>query len=157
MFIRSCTILVAALLMMATSAYSQDWRLNPDNYIKLSQTNFDPNPYSFYVDASGPDKVTVSNREGEQCLGYVTLQPQVDVYYENDAQGSRTLKFDVTSSTDTVLLVTGPDGDFDCIDDAKGRDPSLSYSNATTGLYSIWVGTYSKSDRVHRAYFTVSH
>jgi hypothetical protein len=55
----------------------------------------------------------------------------------------------VRSDEDTTLLINRPDATWICDDDSLGdSNPSVTIRDAASGLYNIWVGTYSDSGLV---------
>ncbi len=76
------------------------------------------------------------------CRGYVSRSPDVELSY---SAGSLPLILSVDSSSDTTLIVNGPDGRWYCDDDGgiNGANPALRFNSPLTGTYDIWVGTYS--------------
>ena len=144
-------ICVISAIMICTHVNSQDWTKTPKHYLKLVD-NFRPNPQRIDLSSGGSIPPAAYDRTGKKCRGYVTEAPQVDVYYQADNTNSRNLTFEVLSQADTTLLTTGPEGGWDCQDDTEGGlNPKIIYKNAKTGLYSVWVGTYSRSDRFRPA------
>ena len=76
---------------------------------------------------------------GFSWQGYVAAAPDFDLYYYG---GGYDLTFEVTSNTDTILLINGPNGQWYYADDTFGFDPAITFYNAAPGLYDVWVGTY---------------
>ncbi len=76
---------------------------------------------------------------GFSWQGYVAVAPDFDLYYYG---GGYALTFEVTSNTDTILLINGPDNVWYFADDTFGINPAITFYNAAPGLYDVWVGTY---------------
>ncbi|MCW5696104.1 MAG: hypothetical protein KIS96_05120 [Bauldia sp.] len=131
-------VVTASLLMLGIgAAQAQDWTLNPEaGSIKLA-TGFTPDPYT--VDLFGGGPIDASWLGGD-CFGYITEEPDLRVFY---TAGSMPLSFSVTSSRDTLLLVSDPQGNWFCNDDSGGSlDPRVTLESPLSGQYDIWVGTF---------------
>src|SRR5690606_27745040 len=50
--------------------------------------------------------------------------------------------------SDTTMVINAPDGQWYCNDDESGVDPGLTFSDATSGQYDIWIGSYSSDESV---------
>ena len=50
------------------------------------------------------------------------------------------LSFTFQSNGDTSLVINGPDGRYYCNDDTNGLDPVLTWRNAPSGQYDVWIG-----------------
>ncbi len=76
------------------------------------------------------------------CRGYVARAPDAEVRY---SAGSLPLIFSVNSSSDTTLMINGPDGQWYCDDDGGnyGSNPMVRFNNPMSGTYDVWVGSYS--------------
>lgn len=60
--------------------------------------------------------------------------------------GSLPLIISVNSSTDTTLVINGPDGGWYCDDDSGiGTNPSIRWERPPAGQYDIWVGTWGST------------
>ncbi|WP_420430638.1 hypothetical protein [Hyphobacterium sp.] len=120
--------------------------LNPAltaNYGSRSlQTGFTPDPLNIPISAGGDVDVREVGPDG--CWGYATAAPDFELSY---AAGSTfDLYLSATSERDTVMIVNGPDGNWYCNDDgSEGLNPGLRFENPQSGVYDIWVGTYSSS------------
>jgi hypothetical protein len=98
---------------------------------------FTPDPTVVAVTAGGADR---TERGG--CTAYITASaPDIDLNYR---AGTLPLTISARSSSDVVLLVNAPDGTWSCDDDSGPDDsPLLTFSSPRSGMYNIWVGTYS--------------
>ena len=138
------TVAVAvAALAGAGSAAAQDWSIAP-NYGSVSlRTGYTPDPYNVNLTAGG--NIDVSYSISSDCRGYVTNAPDFELLYT--AGSSFPLIISANSSSDTTLVVNGPDGQWYCDDDGgnQGLNPSLSWSRPQSGAYHIWVGTYGST------------
>ena len=48
------------------------------------------------------------------------------------------------SSTDTTLIINGPDGRWYCDDDSWGDgDAEVRFNKPSSGTYDIWIGTFN--------------
>lgn len=113
----------------------------PANYGERSLTaGFIPDPVNIEVLAGGNVDVGASDMEG--CWGYASAAPDFELTY---TAGSFDLYLSATSDTDTVLIVNDPSGNWVCNDDgAEGLNPGIQISDPQSGVYDIWVGTYSE-------------
>jgi hypothetical protein len=93
------------------------------------------------VAAGGSDGVSVS---GSGCTGYITNgEPDVNVLFGESGEGG-VLAFAVEAEDDTTLLVNLPDGSWRCSDDEIERNPAIVVEAPSSGLYNVWVGTFSQ-------------
>ena len=106
---------------------------------------FLPDPYERSVTAGG--SVSVSDAIGSQasgvCRGYVTAEPTLELSYN----GGSDLFIYTDGTADTTLAVNGPDGRWQCSDDEIGTDAGIAFYGGQSGVYDIYVGTYSRGDR----------
>ena len=52
--------------------------------------------------------------------------------------------FRTRSSTDTTLIINGPDGRWYCDDDSWGDgDAEVRFNKPDSGAYDIWIGTFN--------------
>jgi len=112
----------------------------PSNFGELElEESFVPDPRSVSVTSGGRVGVSV----GSCDYGYVSEAPDVDLHY--GTSGTADLYLYVQGEGDTMLLVNAPDGSWWCDDDSLGRlDPVLHFPAAPSGLYSVWVGSFSQ-------------
>lgn len=75
-----------------------------------------------FVDVSAPTMV----------LSVDASQPMISIY--------------ARSSSDLTLTVRGPDGIWNCNDDAFELNPGVSLTNVQPGDYQVWVGAYNQGD-----------
>lgn len=79
------------------------------------------------------------------CTGTVARAPDFQLRYD---AGSMPLSFGVTSTSDTTLVINGPDGRWTCDDDSGGNmDPLITYSSPQSGIYDVWVGAFTASSQ----------
>ena len=122
----------------APAAQAQNVSLDPTyGSVRLSE-GFLPDPHEVSLTAGG----SIDTNVGGCTYGYVADAPDVDFYYTTD--GSSTLYIYGVSGEDTTLLINTPNGSWVCDDDSYGDgDPIVVIRNAPSGMYNIWVGTYS--------------
>ncbi len=108
--------------------------------IRLS-AGFTPDPYRVNLTAGGSiDAYTDTDLPGA-CVGDISNAPDFEVTY---SAGSLPLVFRTRSSTDTTLIINGPDGRWYCDDDSWGDgDAEVRFDRPRSGTYDIWIGTFS--------------
>lgn len=130
---------VPVLVLLAAPSAAQDINAQP-NYGTVALTSgFTPDPRVVPMRAGGDlDASSV----GGNCSGYITRAPDVRLNY---TAGNYPLIISVASSSDTTLVINGPDGRYYCDDDGgvNGLNPSVRFNSARSGRYEIWVGTYA--------------
>ncbi len=102
---------------------------------------FLPDPYQMTVTAGGPVSVSnaISNAVG-YCNGNTTRAATLELRYS----GSSDLHIYTAGSGDTTLAINGPDGTWYCNDDADGLNAGISFPAGSSGVYDIYVGTFSQ-------------
>ena len=115
-----------ALALVASSASAQE-------RISLS-AGFLPDPVAIEVYSGGPQN---ASSLGGSCVGAIASNPDVVVNF-NSVGG--VLSFTFQSNGDTSLVIYGPVGRYYCIDDTNGLDPVLTWRNAPSGQYDVWIG-----------------
>lgn len=115
------------------------------------RSGFTPDPRVVPVVSGG--QIDASRVRGSgTCRGFISSSPDVRVVYSN---GRLPLIISVASSSDTTLVINGPDGNWRCDDDGgvNGLNPSIRYERPRSGRYEIWVGSYRRGEnsraRVH--------
>jgi hypothetical protein len=104
------------------------------------RSGFTPDPHRVPVTAGG---TLDASQLGGNCRGRISVAADYEVSY---TAGSLPLIFRTQSSTDTVLVINGPDGRWYCDDDSGGnRNALVRFNNPRGGTYDIWVGTYGSS------------
>jgi len=141
----AAAIAAAAVVLTAGAAAAQNWQGAPTyGNVRLS-AGFTPDPYNVNVVAGGP----IDSRAalGAACPGFIANNPDFDLYWSAGNNGLP-LVISANSSTDTTLVVRTPNGQWLCEDDGghNGMNPGLRIDNAASGLYDIWVGTYSQGN-----------
>lgn len=103
---------------------------------------FIPDPVNIEILAGGEVDVSAAGMPG--CWGYASAAPDYELTY---SAGGFDLYLSATSDRDTVLIVNLPNGEWVCNDDgAEGLNPGIQISDPQSGVYDIWVGTYSQQD-----------
>lgn len=91
--------------------------------------------------ASLPAIISNRDRNNHQCLGFGDTKPDHILILEKPFA---TLTLRVRSTTDTTLVVQGPDGSVRCGDDSgSNQNASITDTNWSPGHYRVWVGTAS--------------
>ncbi|MBR9826808.1 MAG: peptidase S1 [Alphaproteobacteria bacterium] len=133
---------IAAILcgpVLAFAAQAQN-PMSAPTYGEISlSAGFTPDPYLVNLSAGG--QVDAAAELGAQCLGFIAQAPDFDLYYN---AGSLPLIISAMAEADTTLVIHGPDGQWHCDDDSGGGvNPRLRFAAPVSGLYGIWVGTYT--------------
>lgn len=142
-------IAAAAALVAFTAgtaaAQQLNWQAAPNYGSVQLQSGFQPDPYEVQLAAGG----NVDSRAalGAACPGFVSQNPDFDLYW-TAGSGALPLAISVNSQTDTTLVVRTPNGQWLCEDDGghNGLNPGMRIDNPQSGLYDIWVGTYSNTN-----------
>ncbi len=131
-------LLLGAFALAAPAARAQDVSADPTYGTVRLEAGFLPDPHENKLTAGGSIRV---NR-GSCTYGNVADAPDVDFYYTGN--GSNDLYLYTRAGSDTTLLINTPNGSWVCDDDGLGeRNPLVVIPDAASGLYNIWVGTYS--------------
>ncbi|MEM8697043.1 MAG: peptidase [Pseudomonadota bacterium] len=132
------------------SAGGPDFSLDPNYGTATLRSGFTPDPHRVRLQSGGPiDASTL----GGGCRGYIARAPDYRVQYTS---GRLPLNISAESSSDTTLVVNGPDGNWYCDDDSgNGLNPSIRFDTPRSGQYDIWVGTYGDS-RLESAILDIS-
>jgi hypothetical protein len=128
----------AVFTALAGAAAAQDTGATP-NYSTLTlNAGFASDPRTVSVRAGGD--INAQTAVSDTCRGFITNAPDVRLNYE---AGSLPLIISVNASSDTTLVVNGPNGDWYCDDDSgEGTNPSVRFNGPVSGRYEIWIGTY---------------
>lgn len=134
-------MLAAGIALAPAWAAAQDVSAAPTyGEVRLS-AGFEDDPYGVAVTAGG--SIDASGL-GAGCTGKIANAPDFDLYY---TAGSLPLTIYAYSEADTTLVVNTPSNEWFCIDDVDGVNPSITFNAPESGLYDIWVGTYSDTPR----------
>ena len=134
---------LAAALALPGAALAQNVGLTA-NYgeIRLN-AGFTPDPYRVNLTAGGSINAYTDTDLPGACVGKISNAPDFEVTY---SAGSLPLVFRSRSSSDTTLIINGPDGRWYCDDDSWGDgDAEVRFNKPSSGTYDIWVGTYGSS------------
>lgn len=130
-------LLLAAGLALPIPAIAQDSNfgklaLNPDHPSGLLRG-------STGGSASLPAIISNRDRHNHQCLGFGDAKPDHILILEKPFAN---LSLRVRSTTDTTLVIQGPDGSVRCgDDDGSNQNASITDTNWPPGTYRVWVGT----------------
>ncbi|MBR9826525.1 MAG: peptidase S1 [Alphaproteobacteria bacterium] len=109
------------------------------------RAGFQPDPYRVSIVSGGRHR---ANEVRSGCAGWVASAPDFQLTF---SAGSLPLIISAASSTDTTLLVNDPNGNWHCNDDGgnQGLNPALTFYNAMSGTYDIWIGSYSQGNNAN--------
>ena len=133
--------LALAVLLAPGAAAAQNAGLTA-NYgeVRLS-AGFTPDPHRVNLTAGGSIDAYTDTDLPAACVGDISNAPDYEVTY---SAGSLPLVFRTRSSTDTTLIINGPDGRWYCDDDSWGDgDAEVRFNKPSSGTYDIWIGTFS--------------
>lgn len=102
------------------------------------QTGFTPDPHESTLAAGGRFDLTTVGYSG-----FVASPPDINLSYTAGDTYDLIIKVRGNSGEDTVLLINTPDGQWHFNDDYENLDPGIEFPNPQTGVYNIWIGTYS--------------
>lgn len=120
------------------------WANCPDyalNGLPLSATSDDLwTPQSYPMTAGGG--VQLSGCADISGHGSVTQAPSFTLTYDAQTHG-RDLDFRIESNCDTVMVINDASARWHYEDDSDGTlNPRIRLSNASSGVYDIWLGTF---------------
>lgn len=119
-----------------TSGYPDTSRTATYGETYLS-SGFTPDPHRISLTAGGTIQASVVS---SSCQGSIAVAPDYQITY---TAGSLPLAIRTQASTDTTLVVNGPDGQWYCDDDSGGgTNAQVYFAKPASGTYDIWVGTY---------------
>ena len=102
---------------------------------------FTPDPYRVNLTAGGSIDAYTDTNLPAACVGDISNAPDFEVTY---SAGSLPLVFRTRSSTDTTLIINGPDGRWYCDDDSWGDgDAEVRFNRPASGTYDVWIGTFN--------------
>ncbi|MFC4725985.1 hypothetical protein AB6B38_11425 [Glycocaulis abyssi] len=113
------------------------------------EAGFSPNPFAMGVRVGGPVSAQLALASGHTvvegfCYGHMTREPTMRLTWTGNGEP---LYISAASDVDTLLLVNAPDGGWWCDDDsAGGVDPGLVIDDASSGVYDIYVATFSSDE-----------
>lgn len=141
-------LLLAGIAVAGPAAAAPNMNANPNYGTITLSAGFTPDPRVVSLRAGGDEP---ASNAASNCTGFITSAPDVRLNY---SAGNYPLIISVASSSDTTLVINGPDGSWYCNDDGgQGSNPSIRLNNPSSGRYEIWVGTYrsgvSQPARLH--------
>ncbi|MCH8493782.1 MAG: serine protease [Idiomarina sp.] len=106
---------------------------------------FTPDPHRVSVSAGGSVNLATTNLTN--CVGFVARRPDIRLHWSGSGADLQ-VYFQASNTGDAVLLINTPDGRWHCNDDANSStlNPGLLFSNASSGVYDIWVGSYTSGE-----------
>lgn len=118
--------------------------LTPDSSLTAAygeitlRSGFTPDPRRIALRAGGP--VPAANASAG-CTGSIARAPDYQITY---TAGRQPLIVRTESATDTTLVINDPDGVWHCDDDGRGDgNAEVNLDKPSSGVYDIWVGTFS--------------
>ena len=103
------------------------------------EPGFTPDPHTVSL-VSGGDVDASTLNLGSDCQGFVTDTPD---YHVDLADAASRLRIFFVGEGDATLIVSTPDGEWVCNDDASGtNNPMVELTDAPAGPYDIWVGSF---------------
>ncbi len=146
---------LSLFVLLVAPVVSQDWTMDPTYEDLYLEEFFTPDPTVVEILAGGAIDLALSSVLGlpRSATGFVAMAPDLDLYYITTGTMSLTIRVRGYGE-DTVLLVNDPDGrwffndDSPDFEDGGFLDPSITFNRPISGLYSIWVGTFSTSELV---------
>ena len=132
---------LAATLALPAAAAAQNANLTANfGEVRLS-AGFTPDPHRVSLTAGGSIDAYTDTNLPQACVGDISDAPDYEVTYD---AGSLPLVFRTRSSTDTTLIINGPDNRWYCDDDSWGDgDAEVRFNRPASGTYDIWIGTFS--------------
>lgn len=132
---------VSVIAITSGTALAQDPSAAPSFGDVSLTTGYTPDPYMVSITSGG---LIDARGISPSCAGWVANAPDFDLYF---TAGSLPLTIAAMSDSDTTLVVNAPDGRWYCNDDGgQGLNPLLTFNNAQSGLYDIWIGSYRQGD-----------
>jgi hypothetical protein len=101
-------------------------------------SGFQPDPHRMSGTAGGT--VNASSFGGNGCVGTIANNPDHVVTLNSSFSY---LRFLITSSEDTTLVIRGPNGQVYCDDDSVGLNPQIG-RDFSSGRYEIYIGVYDE-------------
>jgi len=132
--------IVLSIVFLVSSSFSQNFSLQATYGTITLNSGFTPDPMTFSVKSGG--SIDASSLGGS-CAGYIANAPDFQFTF---SPGLLSLWVSVISSADTTLVINSPNGSWICDDDSGGDlDPSIYLKDPASGVYDLWIGTYSSS------------
>jgi hypothetical protein len=143
-------IIITALALAAAvaapgAAMAQNASLTANYGSARLSAGFTPDPHRVSVTAGGSIDAYDDTPLPTACVGKISEAPDFELTYSAGSMGLP-LVFRTRSSSDTTLIINGPDGNWYCDDDSWGDgDAEVRFNNARGGTYDVWVGTFGDS------------
>jgi hypothetical protein len=131
----ACLLLVFVTPLLCAQDLSEDPTFGNTDLV----SGFTPDPFNIELAAGGDIDASTLDKS---CIGFISNAPDFKLDYES---GLYPLYISVGSNSDTTLVVNLPDGSWLCDDDSgEGFNPMLEITDAASGVYDIWVGSYNE-------------
>lgn len=119
---------------------------------------FTPDPHSLDINAGGDREASLAvmgqTVAAGYCTGYVTAEPAAELRF---TAGNLPLHVSASGEDDLTLLVNAPDGAWLCDDDGSdGVNPGIIVDAPQSGVYDIYVGTFSQQGQMVPASLHIS-
>ncbi|AZU03541.1 peptidase domain-containing protein [Glycocaulis alkaliphilus] len=145
-------IAAAAIALPGATALAQDFTLQPTYGETSLRAGFSPDPHVVDLQAGGSVRANSLRDSGSgnavrdgRCAGSIADAPDYSLNFTAGG-GTLPLRIGASSSSDTTLVINGPDGSWYCDDDGgEGLNPLIEFNNPSSGRYDIWVGTFGSS------------
>jgi hypothetical protein len=132
-------LFIGAMALAPGLAHAQDINATPNYGSVTLATGFNPDPHTINVVAGGNIQASTL---GGSCTGTISSSPDYRVTYT--AGTTFPLIIRTSSGSDTTLVVNGADGSWYCDDDSAGSsNAQVRFNSPRSGVYDIWVGSYS--------------
>ena len=142
------TFLLTIQSLLVVVALAQDYQLQSLHGSVELDGNFGPDPYIVNLTAGGfNDAGAISS----DCVGYISEAPSFEFEFNNPLAP---IGIFVISNADTTLVINDPAGQWHCNDDFLedgDTSPGLNFEYPLSGIYDIWVGSYSTEDNLSSA------
>jgi len=106
--------------------------------------NFSSDPYTVDLTSGGVIDVDLMDLD-TSCTGYAAQAPDFRFTLSESLTGELRIFFVAAEEdADTTLIVSDPFGEWVCNDDADADtyDPMVVFTDAESGQYDLWVGSY---------------
>lgn len=131
---------IGACVLAVTGVTASEAWAQPSNFGTIQvATGFQPDPKTANG-TSGGNRAATALQAG--CQGFIAQQPD---HILNLTTPFRWLRVFAESSSDTTLVIQGPDGRIMCDDDTFDRNPAVQQAFAP-GSYRVWVGSYRQGE-----------
>ncbi|MBN2385638.1 MAG: hypothetical protein JXB85_01365 [Anaerolineales bacterium] len=141
------TFLYRAGMLDFMLASSLDPLATPRSGPLTVESGFLPDPFIATTDAGGTRDTTRMDL-GAGCVGFTEREPNFALHWRGHDFGSVRLYFVSDTGADTALLISAPDGQWYCNDNAStgGLDPMVDIFDPIDGVYTIWVSGLTQGE-----------